>query len=456
MDNTEPLSEIISQREQDKIEQEREGRTIAKLDEPETRLTFDEWMAVIRDAFIDLAFAIEVEMSILATLLIHDIGACIALLLVDSASSGKTISLSIFRDIQKIVYPTDQITAASFVSNSAKTKKEDLKHIDLLPKIRNKAVLCPDMAPILAAREDDMTRTMGVLTRVLDGEGYQTDTGMHGQRKYDGDYRFVLIGATTPIEKRVWKAMSRLGPRLLCLCLRSREKSEDQLVLQLRGASFHRKRRRCQVVTDQFAKTLWNTYPNGVVWEGSKDHEDCLPIIARCARVTAKLRALVSDYEDECEVRDSRHRRTIHVEVVAREQPDRLNQTFFDVARGHAIIKGRTSLSLEDMIVILRLTFDTVPEKRWYLMRMLILAGGELTTSGIQSYLSCSNPTALKVIATLCVIGICEEDEAREPTEDKCIRLRPEYQWFTSDQCRELLVQAELLPRKPKRRSKQG
>ena len=43
----------------------------------------------------------------------------------------------------------------------------------------------------------------GVVTAVLDGKGYKTATGTHGERGYDGDYRFNWIGATTPIPIRI-------------------------------------------------------------------------------------------------------------------------------------------------------------------------------------------------------------------------------------------------------------
>lgn len=453
---TEPLSTQITRQQEEQIHREREGRTVAQLSLPRQPIGFEEWMDVIQAAFPDLAFALEAELSAVATLLIHDIGSCISVLLVDAASSGKTLTLDILTGVQEVVYPTDHFTAASFISNSANTKKADLKDIDLLPKIRNKAVVCPDMAPLFATREEDLIRTMGVLTRVLDGEGYQTDTGAHGRRNYSGDYRFVLLGASTPIEQRVWRVMSRLGPRILCLRLHSREKSEEELVGQLRDESYRAKIRRCRDATSEYLRTIWNKYETGVIWRQEADPEECLRIISRCAKLLCRLRGQVTDDVSEWETAREQQRRTVHVRVLSMERPDRINQALFDLARGHAVISGRTALSIDDIPLVLRLTFDSAPENRWPIIRGLIRAGGELGTGDVQTILGRSNPMALRAMATLCTLGICEYVGRQGQAEEARIRFRQEYMWFAGAECRQLLIQSGLLPKAAPVRSKQS
>lgn len=453
--SSEPLNtDQITAREVQKIQQANRTRAITRLDAPSDPLSYSELHIILTDGFPALSFAFEAELSAIGTLLIHDVGSCIAILLVDAASSGKTIALDVLMGCPELVYPTDYLTAAAFISNSSNVKKADLKGIDLLPKIKNKALVCRDLAPIFASREDDLTKTIGILTRLLDGEGYQTNTGVHGQRSYVGDFRFVFLGATTPIERRVWRVMSRLGPRILFLRLHSREKSESELTSQLYEESYRFKIDRCKQATNRFLRTLWGKHSTGVNWIQDENSMECLRIISRCAKLLCRLRGLVADDAEEWG-EAGRRRRTINVRVQAIERPDRINQALYDISRGHALITGRTSITMDDIPLVLRLTFDSAPEHRWNIMRALIEGGGELGTSQIEDGLDCSNPTALKAMSTLCALGICERVVHTKKIEDARIRVRPDFEWFLGDECKDMLVRAGLLPDEQEGISKQ-
>jgi hypothetical protein len=109
-------------------------------------------------------------------------------------SAGKTIAVNFFADIRELAYPTDKFTPASFVSNAANVAKNKLREIDLLPRIQYKLFIIRDLAPLFSKREDDLNECLGILTRVLDGEGLNTDSGIHGQREYNGEYLFMILG----------------------------------------------------------------------------------------------------------------------------------------------------------------------------------------------------------------------------------------------------------------------
>ena len=72
--------------------------------------------------------------------------------------------------------------------------------------------LVPELAPLFGLRNEDLLENFSILTRVLDGQGLSTDSGVHGRPGHTGDYLFSWIGCTTPIEHRVWKndAQARL------------------------------------------------------------------------------------------------------------------------------------------------------------------------------------------------------------------------------------------------------
>ena len=75
----------------------------------------------------------------------------------------------------------------------------------------------PELAPLFGLRNEDLLENFSILTRVLDGQGLTTDSGVHGHRGHTGDFLFAWIGCTTPIEHRVWKTMGKLGSRFLFL-----------------------------------------------------------------------------------------------------------------------------------------------------------------------------------------------------------------------------------------------
>ena len=110
---------------------------------------------------------------------------------------------------------TDHFTSKSLVSHSTVVTKEELAEIDMLPRWKNKLVLLPELAPIFTAKDEDLTHLLGILTRVLDGQGYQSDSGAHGHRGYDERIMFVLAGASVDIPYKVYKVLGYLGPNYI-------------------------------------------------------------------------------------------------------------------------------------------------------------------------------------------------------------------------------------------------
>ena len=95
---------------------------------------------------------------------------------------------------------------------------------------------------MFSKRADDVKEGLGVMTRVLDGRGYASDSGAHGHRGYSGDYVFGFLAATTPLGKNVWEMMSTLGQRLLFLQVEPEIETEaEQLWKLLSGVSYREK-----------------------------------------------------------------------------------------------------------------------------------------------------------------------------------------------------------------------
>lgn len=408
------------------------AREIARVRAPKKKTTYADWQSTISSNFPDLIEPAEACLSVTCQLLINDITNCFALVLVDVPSAGKTIVINFFDEIEGITYSSDTFTPAAFVSNASNVSKDKLAQIDLLPRIKQKTLLVRDMATILSAREDDLMKNMGILTRVLDGEGLSTDTGVHGRRALRGDYVFMLIAGSTPIEHRVWKTMGTLGPRIFFLNLHGKNKSIEELTGQLRKQSYKTKERDCRSITKLRLYTLWNAHPKGIDWNRENDPQECLEVIARCAQLLARLRGQVKVFKDPSET-DSKE---LGHSVPIVERPDRINQTLYNLARGHAVAVGRTNISTDDLSLVLRVTIDSAPGNRARVFRELLSKDGLLRTGDIQELMKCSDDTARREMATLSILGLCEEEDGDALNFDPAnrIRIKSEFEWFLSEE----------------------
>ncbi len=408
---------------------------IIEAPEPEQPLIFDEWLEIIKENFPYLVAPAETTASIMAQILINDITNPFALVLVDMPSSGKTIAINFFSKIDGLVYATDKFSHAAFVSSAANIKKEKLKEVDLLPRLRYKLFLIRDLAMIFSKKDDDLNECLGLLTRALDGEGLMVESGVHGQRGYEGEFLFMLLAASTPIPPKVWKIMGSLGSRLFFMRLNSPEKDEEQLARQITDEPHKQKENRCALATKDFIYTLWRKYPRGVDWNRTEDSQQYKIIIAKCAKLLAKLRGVIQVWKERGQDNEE-----FEHSVPIIENPDRINQLLYNLCRGHALISGRTQLYEDDLRLIVELAIDSAAFNRAALFRAVLARGGQINTSQVMQDLNCSRPTALKEMEALKILGICglQEESGRPGEPEKILLLQKHFLWFVSEECRKI------------------
>ena len=366
--------------------------------------------------------------SVVTQMLINDAANPFALVLLDVPSSGKTITENFF-DVPVLSYTTDHFTPASLVSNASNVKREDLGKVDMLPRIRYKTLIVRDLAPIFGAKEDALLEMVGRLTRALDGEGLETDSGVHGQRGYKGDYLFMMLAGSTPLSPRVYKVLGTLGSRLFFLQLHSEAKTHRQLIAQNRGKDRRMKERFCREATDSLLRTLWAANPDGVDWNKEGDPEDCLLVIARCAELLASLRGTIQIWRSDDD--DS-----LGHSIPVIEQPDRINCCLYNLARGHALLCGRRQITQEDLWPVLEVTFDSASTSRSKLFRHLIEKDGKLETPDVETLLKCTAPTARREMEALVILGVV--DKLEFTGHATVITLADRFNWFVEDECCEL------------------
>lgn len=416
-------------------EKEIVGR-IKKIDKLERKLSFEGWQEIIKSNFPELLFPAEYGLSIIAQILIKEITNPFSLVYVDVPSAGKTIAINFFSEIDGLTYATDKFTPASFVSNASNVKKDKLAEVDLLPKLKYKMFLIRDLATIFSKRDDDLNECLGILTRVLDGEGFNADTGVHGKRHYVGEFLFMILAGSTPIPPRVWKMMGSLGSRLFFLNMGARDKSEDELADQITTLSHKEKEDICRSATKDFLFTLWKKYPNGADWDKQKDDRELIKIITRCAMLLARLRGIIQVW---VELDSEGNQYSYNPPVI--EKPDRITQLFYNLCRGHALATSRNQISENDLKLIVELAIDSCQPIRAKLFRKLLAQNGSMKTSDIKTALNCSEPTALKEMTTLEILGVCHitQDSSGEiGMPEKILNLNKEFGWFLSKECKSI------------------
>lgn len=415
---------------------EQEGERFVALPKPSRKVDLEAWRSEIKSRFPECLAASEVGLAVLTQLLIKDVRNPFGLVYVDVPSAGKTITLNFFSAICEVVYTTDNFSPASLVSHASNRKREDLEKIDLLPRIRHKMLIVRDLAPLFAERQENLLKNLGVLTRVFDGEGYESDSGVHGKRGYKGDYTFMFLAGSTPIAPRVWKFMGNLGSRLFFLNLNTGDKTEEELADLLIQEDFKKKENACRDVTRDFLLNIWEKHSDGVLWDKEDDPPELRRIISRCAKLLAHLRGTLNVWKDGDE--GGKHHYTNRVI----EKPMRINQLLYNLARAHALVCGRTRLSEADMWPVIEVTFNSAQYNRINLLNTLIENGGTVNTSLVEWSIGCSTPTALKEIETFRVLEIVDVEDVNPDGKvgrpERLVHIKDEFDWFCSDECQRL------------------
>jgi hypothetical protein len=182
------------------------------------RLEFEQ---KVREHFPECLLPLKAALAVVAINSFQHNQQPVTLIFSGPSSSGKTLVLSLINpscsdeELSKCLYRCDSFTAKSFVSHCANKTKAELDEMDLLPRIENKTLITKELAPIFGQKEDELRQTFSMLTSILDGRGYISNSGSQGQRGYNRPINFTWLGATTPPTNRAFRVMAQLGTRLM-------------------------------------------------------------------------------------------------------------------------------------------------------------------------------------------------------------------------------------------------
>jgi predicted transcriptional regulator len=372
-------------------------------------------------------------------------------ILLGPASSAKTVIVELFRGSRHTFY-TDNFSPKSLVSHNSAVPKEKLREIDMLPKIKDKYFLTPELAPIFAARDDDLLQVLGILTRVADGRGYESDSGAQGHRGYNEKIMFTWLGAVVDIPYKVHKLLGTLGPKLYFFRMPRVEETEDYYH-NSRSDNFIEKEQEIRTALFEYL-TYFEMNPEATmeVEDGlpkisidiDKDEELADRIIIRLSKLLARLRAIVPTWE----TRDTQGSEYAYT-IAKVEDPSRAITQLRNLARGHALSQGRKCITIEDIPIVIHTALSTATTERVRIFETLIANKGSLTTSQICDFLNTTNPTARRTMAELKAVGLVEMEETQADdgyNQVYEITLKSEFNWFLSKQFAELIRLKEKYP----------
>jgi len=379
---------------------------------------FDDVLQTVEDRFDRrTAFVVEAVLSTKATLLLEGIKDCAGLVVVGPSGSGKTTAVNLLRGAtyqgEALFYWSDDVTPAAFVSHDASLNEDQLAEVDLLPKIRHRTLINADMASWFSGSYENIYSMMSTLARVMDGEGYKKDSGAQGSRGYEGDYRFALIGATTPLDKQAWDAMGHVGNRVVFHQMPAKDSREEVVSDVISGEEYGTAINQARSEVANFLSEIWESYGgyNSFCWDDQTDSE-ASETIGYLAQLVAYCRA---------------PRRG------PREAMPRIVAHIWNLARGHALLCGREQVKMEDLGVCARVALSTMHRKRRGIVRAVVdpATPDQITAKDLRDHdaTASTRKTLRKRMQLLADLDLGEVTTANTDRGTRSLLLRDEFCW---------------------------
>lgn len=419
-----------------------------------TNISFIEWSIKLVEKYTELQKTIldlipelweptEFALSVRTILRINSITLPFAGIVLGPSGGLKTATVSLYRHSSDTEY-RDSFSAKSFQSHNSAISKDKLEENDLLPAIRDKLLLTPELSPIFSKREDELNEILGIWTRVLDGQGLESQSGAQGHRAYIGKYMFVWIGAAVDIPRKVHKLLGTLGPKLYFFRIKTKQKDEDYYLEQQEEektkGNFNQKIEKIKSKMNDYLQFFdARPFDYDTVVNNNNDFIDknVLLLIIRLAILLRHLRANVPVYEPK-EGSGSDYAYT----SVSFEEPDRAITMLKHLARGHALLQGRNRVTTDDIPLLIKVVLSTASKERVILFDHLLENDGKLDTLNIKEHMVISKNTALKTMAEFVFLQLVDRIDMQNsnPNDHKTfqIRLKDEFNWFLTPEFKKL------------------
>lgn len=171
-----------------------------------------------------------------------------------------------------------------------------------------------------------------------------------------------------------------------------------------------------------------------IQWDNCRDDAYTKLVIVRLGVLVGRLRAVVTTWKDDFEGTEYGH------STVTIEEPRRAITQLKNLARGHALMQGRSFVTIQDLPLLIKVVLSTASLDRVNIFDLLIAHNGVLSTSVIKATLNTDHKQAHRIMEEFNAVGLVEYEESYNSREEKVIKLkdRPEFQWFLTEEFKEL------------------
>jgi hypothetical protein len=378
-------------------------------------------------------WVLESCLAVRAILQIEGITLPFMLILLGPPSAGKSTVISMIDSLPE-AYALDSFTPKAFVTQMASMSEESLAKIDLLKQIEDKIFLTSELASLFSVRDDQLGEIFGILTRVLDGQGFKNSSGAHGQRGYDKIF-FVWIGAVVEVPKRVWPIIASLGPKEYFLRIDmeiSYQEEQEKILENMHGITYEQKMQEINLSLKEYWDVVMS-FPNKsndkIVWDSAKDQDSAIRMIVQHAQLLARVRGYVPS--DDTKYSNGSDYAFVSPII---EDPNRATHALYNKVRGNALCNGRNYITDIDVSVIRKVILSSASKERVELIKLLIENNGELTSTQLAECRKVSKMTALKIMKQLEILGLVDKVKLSGTTKNfLAIRLKEQFRWIIEE-----------------------
>lgn len=342
---------------------------------------------------------------------------------------------SVLTCIQKIpqAYHVDSFTPKSFVSHSARTSGRNLKSIDLLPQMRNKAMITKKVETIFSGSKPTVSENIGIIDTVMAGNGYTSYSAVFGKRGYDEPLNFAWLGTINTVDSRYWASIGRMRHKPYLFQLGTKQnsgKADFDNMLGMFNKNTSLPENPISAVVMDFWNTLWKHFSNEKIleWEYESDDKEICKYIIKLSYLLSRLGAFIPTSNTGAS--DSGGT-SYNFEEPIMTDPQLMYKNLYNLARGHAIIRCRNYVTQEDLEPIIHIVLSSLPPDRLSLLDTLLHFGEIVSTDQMEDHLQVSKATALKEMKKLNVLDIVDSDAVDGVSKPMLsIRLKKEYHWI--------------------------
>lgn len=361
------------------------------IPKPTAPISFAEWLAIIRRERPEQENYYRLAAAVQHTGMITAGNKPISLIFVGPASCGKSELMEEMDAGPELCIRLDKFSAASLVTGSSNLSEAEAKAIDQLPKIRFRTAYCSDFNSIFGGTKETLKGFIGDLTRVQDGDGFIKATGNSPTRPYQGDYRFNLIGGSTPLSTDAWEVMAAAGPRFLFCHFRTRA-TDDHGIRSRKGhvAVADACKR---LLLSHWWSTCWGTEkPRGFAVDFEKIPAELTVWLNRMSNLITLCRSYWKEIDGVWELQE--------------EKPHRVRLHLASLMFGNCFVEERLELAKADLAPVAEVAMETGRGHLGHVVRALVRCRGRLSLDYFMAFRRMSESDSLQVLVKAAERGL--------------------------------------------------